>query len=62
MLSAVALAISLSRRKVIKETTTTMEHAPTEHPFCYNAHRKCYQLDGDLMVTGGLSCLNNKEG
>lgn len=56
-----ALVISLKRQRVIKETKTVIEHAPTDHPFIYDAKRKTYTLDGSLKVTGSVSCSERKE-
>ena len=36
------------------------ETAPADHPFYYSETSGTYVLDGNLKVTGGLSCLNSK--
>lgn len=73
VLSIIALAVGIaamiiaikkkpSEKVVVEKTTKVVENAPVEHPFVYNATRKCYTLDGTLEVTGGLACLKKKEG
>jgi uncharacterized protein YpmB len=61
--SSVAIVISLKKQtvKVTKETTKVVEHAPAEHPFYYNEKEKTYQLDGNLKVTGAVSCMEMKK-
>lgn len=56
-----ALAISLKRQKVVKEKNTVIEHAPMDHPFYYDEKRNTYCLDGNLNVTGSMSCLKKEE-
>lgn len=56
-----ALVVSLKRQKVVKETKTIIEHAPINHPFIYNEKQNTYQLDGNLKVTGSVSCMEMKK-
>jgi hypothetical protein len=46
---------------VTKETTKIVEHAPVDNPFYYNEKQKTYQLDGNLKVTGAVSCMEMKK-
>ena len=65
--SSVAIVISLKNSlkkqtvKVTKETTKIVEHAPVDNPFYYNEKQKTYQLDGNLKVTGAVSCMEMKK-
>lgn len=61
--SSVAIVISLKKQtvKVTKETTKIVEHAPVDNPFYYNEKQKTYQLDGNLKVTGAVSCMEMKK-
>lgn len=62
VVAVIALVISVKKSnvKVIKETNTVVEHAPTEHPFVYDEENNSYRLDGNLFVSGGISCLTTK--
>ena len=63
-LAALAAAITTLVRKpkqeVVKETIKEKETAPADHPFYYSEASSTYVLDGNLKVTGSLSCLNEK--
>lgn len=61
--SSVAIVISLKKQtvKATKETTKIVEHAPVDNPFYYNEKQKTYQLDGNLKVTGAVSCMEMKK-
>ena len=61
--SSVAIVVSLKKQtvKVTKETTKIVEHAPVDNPFYYNEKQKTYQLDGNLKVTGAVSCMETKK-
>lgn len=63
-IAALAVAITALLKKpkqeVVKETIKEKETAPADHPFYYSDASSTYVLDGNLKVTGGLSCLNEK--
>ena len=54
---ALILALKKDEEKIIKEKIVSVEHAPIEHPFIYDEKKKVYVLDGDLEITGGVTCL-----
>ena len=61
--SSVAIVISMKKQtvKVTKETTKIVEHPPVDNPFYYNEKQNTYQLDGNLKVTGAVSCMEMKK-
>lgn len=63
--SIVALIVAVKKQKAVetvtKEKVVEVIHAPVENPFVYDEQVKSYTLDGNLFVTGFLSCLK-KEG
>lgn len=64
--AVIALVIASKKQEVVevvtKEKTVKVEHAPVEHPFTYDESKHAYTLNGDLEVTGGITCLKEKEG
>lgn len=61
--SIFALITAAKKSETIKEVTkeivkeVKVEHAPVEHPFTYDPDNTSYTLEGNLFVTGGVSCL-----
>ena len=56
IISIIAFIISKKNKKDVQvKTETKVIYAPVEHPFYYDG--KCYSLDGDLKVSGSISCL-----
>ena len=58
--AAITALVRKPKQEVVKETIKEKETAPAEHPFYYSEASSTYVLDGNLKVTGGLSCLNSK--
>ena len=58
--AAITALVRKPKQEMVKETITEKETAPAEHPFYYSETSSTYVLDGNLKVTGGLSCLNEK--
>lgn len=58
--AAITALVRKPKQEVVKETIKEKETAPAEHPFYYSEASRTYVLDGNLKVTGGLSCLNAK--
>ena len=65
LVSIAALIVAARKRKdvetVTREKVVEVIHAPVDNPFVYDEQVKSYTLDGNLFVTGFLSCLK-KEG
>lgn len=59
--AAIIALVRKPKQEVVKETIKEKETAPADHPFYYSEASSTYLLDGNLKVTGGLSCLNNKK-
>lgn len=67
IISIVALAISIiafaiaskNKKEVTVQKETKVICAPVEHPFVYDG--KCYSLDGDLKVSGSVTCLKDEK-
>ena len=59
--AAIIALLKKPKQEVVKETIKEKETAPADHPFYYSEASSTYLLDGNLKVTGGLSCLNNKK-
>ena len=59
--AAITALLKKPKQEVVKETIKEKETAPADHPFYYSEATCTYVLDGNLKVTGGLSCLNNKK-
>lgn len=58
--AAIIALLKKPKQEVVKETIKEKETAPADHPFYYSEASSTYVLDGNLKVTGGLSCLNDK--
>lgn len=71
IISIVALIVGIvaivvaARKKNIKEVVTTTKtevvYSPVEHPFVYDKENEVYSLNGDLNVSGEISCMNIKK-
>lgn len=61
LVGCIALVIAVKKASikevVTKEIVKQIEYGPVEHPFVYDKKKSTYTLDGDLLVTGGVSCL-----
>ena len=58
--AAIIALLKKPKQEVVKETIKEKETAPADHPFYYSEASSTYLLDGNLKVTGSLSCLNGK--
>ena len=58
--AAITALVRKQKQEVVKETIKEKETAPADHPFYYSEASSTYVLNGNLKVTGGLSCLNSK--
>ena len=58
--AAIIALVRKPKQEVVKETIKEKETAPADHPFYYSEASSTYVLDGNLKVTGSLSCLNEK--
>ncbi len=58
--AAIIALVRKPKQEVVKETTTYLEHPPVYNPFHYDGASSTYVLQGNLKVTGSLSCLNEK--
>lgn len=58
--AAITALVRKPKQEVVKETIKERETAPADHPFYYSEASSTYLLDGNLKVTGSLSCLNEK--
>lgn len=59
--AAITALVRKPKQEVVKETIKEKETAPANHPFYYSEASSTYVLDGNLKVTGGLSCMNDKK-
>lgn len=59
--AAIIALLRKPKQEVVKETVHEVDHASVDHPFCYDKANDTYFLNGNLKVTGGLSCLNNQK-
>lgn len=58
--AAIIALVRKPKQEVVKETIKEKETVPADHPFYYSEASSTYVLDGNLKVTGSLSCLNDK--
>jgi len=58
---AIIALLKKPKQEVVKETIKEKETAPADHPFYYSEASSTYVLDGNLKVTGSLSCMNDKK-
>ena len=59
--AAIIALVRKPKQEVVKETIKEKETAPADHPFYYSEASSTYLLDGNLKVTGSLSCMNDKK-
>lgn len=50
---------NITVKEIVKEVK--IEKAPVEHPFIYDNKKMSYTLNGNLEVTGSVTCLKKGE-